>query len=81
MFHTYFVTKSWNVSFILNGSLAGLVGITAGCAFVTPINAIIIGALSGIVLVISIGVIESLKIDDAVGAFSVHGACGAFARS
>ncbi len=78
MFHTYFVTKSWNVSFILNGSLAGLVAITAGCASVTPINAVVIGLLSGIVLVISIGVVESLKIDDAVGAFSVHGACGAF---
>ena len=78
MFHTYFVTKSWNVSFILNGSLAGLVAITAGCATVTPINAVIIGLLSGVVLVISIGVVESLKIDDAVGAFSVHGACGAF---
>ncbi len=78
MFHTYFVTKTWNVSFILNGSLAGLVAITAGCASVTPINAVIIGVLAGIVLVISIGVIESMKIDDAVGAFSVHGACGAF---
>ncbi len=78
MFHTYFITKNWNVSFILNGSLAGLVGITAGCAFVTPVSAIVIGALSGIVLVISIGVVESMKIDDAVGAFSVHGACGAF---
>ena len=78
MFHTYFVTKTWNVSFILNGSLAGLVAITAGCAAVTPINAVIIGLLSGVVLVISIGVVESLKIDDAVGAFSVHGACGAF---
>ena len=78
MFHTYFVTKNWNVSFVLNGSLAGLVGITAGCAVVTPINAVIIGLLSGVVLVISIGVVESLKIDDAVGAFSVHGACGAF---
>ena len=78
MFHTYFVTKTWNVSFILNGSLAGLVGITAGCASVTPINAVIIGLLSGVVLVISIGVVESMKIDDAVGAFSVHGACGAF---
>ena len=78
MFHTYFVTKTWNVSFILNGSLAGLVAITAGCAAVTPINAVIIGLLSGVVLVISMGVVESLKIDDAVGAFSVHGACGAF---
>ncbi len=78
MFHTYFVTKHWNVSFVLNGSLAGLVAITAGCASVTPINAVIIGALAGVVLVISIGVVEGLKIDDAVGAFSVHGACGAF---
>ena len=78
MFHTYFLTKNWNVSFILNGSLAGLVAITAGCAFVTPINAIIIGALAGVVLVVSMGVVESMKIDDAVGAFSVHGACGAF---
>ena len=50
----------------------------AGCAYVVPINAVVIGALSGIVLVISIGVVESMKIDDAVGAFSVHGACGAF---
>ena len=78
MFHTWFVTKHWNVSFVLNGSLAGLVAITAGCAFVTPINAVIIGLLAGVVLVISIGFVEKLKIDDAVGAFSVHGACGAF---
>ncbi len=78
MFHTYFLTKNWNVSFILNGSLAGLVAITAGCAFVTPINAVIIGALAGVVLVVSMGLVESMKIDDAVGAFSVHGACGAF---
>ena len=78
MFYMYFLTKSWNVSFILNGSLAGLVAITAGCASVTPIGAIVIGALAGVVVVISVSVVESLKIDDAVGAFSVHGACGAF---
>ena len=78
MFYTYFLTQNWNVSFILNGSLAGLVGITAGCAFVTPIGALTIGLLSGIVVVISVSVVESMKIDDAVGAFSVHGACGAF---
>ncbi len=78
MFHKYMLTGNWNVSFILNGSLAGLVGITAGCAFVTPIGAIVIGALSGAVLVISIRVVENMKIDDAVGAFSVHGACGGF---
>ena len=78
MFYTYFLTQNWNVSFILNGSLAGLVGITAGCASVTPLGALVIGALSGIVVVISVSVVESMKIDDAVGAFSVHGACGAF---
>ncbi len=78
MFYTYFLTQNWNMSFILNGSLAGLVGITAGCASVTPFGALVIGLLSGILVVISISVVESLKIDDAVGAFSVHGACGAF---
>lgn len=78
MFLKHQLTGNWNVSFILNGSLAGLVGITAGCAFVTPISAVIIGALSGVVLVASIRIVENMKIDDAVGAFSVHGACGAF---
>ncbi|MXX84248.1 MAG: ammonium transporter [Chloroflexi bacterium] len=78
MFLKHFLTGSWNVSFILNGSLAGLVGITAGCAWVTPVASIVIGALSGAVLVASIRIVENMKIDDAVGAFSVHGACGAF---
>ena len=78
MFYKHRLTEGWNVSFILNGSLAGLVGITAGCASVTPIGAIVIGLLSGVVLVHSIRFVENLKIDDAVGAFSVHGACGAF---
>ncbi len=78
MFLKHWLTGGWNMSFILNGSLAGLVGITAGCAFVTPIGAIVIGLLSGVVLVYSMRFVESMKIDDAVGAFSVHGACGAF---
>ncbi|MCY3781363.1 MAG: ammonium transporter [Chloroflexi bacterium] len=78
MFLKHWLTGGWNMSFILNGSLAGLVGITAGCAFVTPIGAIVIGLLSGAVLVYSMRFVESMKIDDAVGAFSVHGACGAF---
>ncbi len=73
----YFRTGKWDLSFILNGSLAGLVGITAGCAFVNPLGGLIVGVASGVVVVISVSVIESLKIDDAVGAFSVHGACGA----
>ena len=78
MFFKHYRTQGWNVSFILNGSLAGLVGITAGCAFVTPIAAIVIGALSGILVVLSVTAVERMKIDDAVGAFSVHGVCGAF---
>lgn len=78
MFLKHLLTGGWNMSFILNGSLAGLVGITAGCAFVTPIGAVVIGLLSGAVLVYSMRFVESMKIDDAVGAFSVHGACGAF---
>ena len=78
MFFKHYRTQGWNMSFILNGSLAGLVAITAGCAVVTPIAAIVIGALAGILVVLAVTAVERMKIDDAVGAFSVHGACGAF---
>ena len=78
MFFKHYRTQGWNVSFILNGSLAGLVAITAGCAAVTPIAAIVIGLLAGILVVLAVTAVERMKIDDAVGAFSVHGACGAF---
>ena len=61
----------------LNGALAGLVAITAGCAFVNPVSAVIIGALGGIVVVLSVLFLERLRIDDPVGAISVHGTCGA----
>ncbi len=61
----------------LNGALAGLVAITAGCASVSPISAAIIGALGGIVVVLSVLLFEKLRIDDPVGAISVHGTCGA----
>lgn len=70
-------TGKWDLSFILNGSLAGLVGITAGCAFVNPVGALLIGITGGVVVVLSVEAVERAKIDDAVGAFSVHGACGA----
>ncbi len=78
MFFQFARTRKWDLGFILNGSLAGLVGITAGCASVTPIGAIIIGGLSGVVVVLAVNAVEAVKIDDAVGAFAVHGACGAF---
>lgn len=68
-----------DVSMSLNGVLAGLVAITAGCANVTPLHAIIIGGLAGIIVVLSVEFIDKvLHIDDPVGAVSVHGVCGAF---
>lgn len=77
MFFQYIMTRRWDLPFMLNGSLAGLVAITAGCAFVSPMSAIIIGLIGGVVVVISVDLVERAKVDDAVGAFSVHGACGA----
>ncbi len=61
----------------LNGVLGGLVGITAGCANLTPIFAIITGAIAGIVVVYAVRFIERW-VDDAVGAVAVHGVCGAW---
>jgi len=67
-----------DISMTLNGSLAGLVGITAGCAIVSPFGAVAIGALSAIALVYGIEFVEKkAKIDDPVGAFGVHGISGA----
>jgi len=67
-----------DVSMTLNGALAGLVGITAGCASVSMIGSIFIGIISGFVVVFSIEFIEKvLKVDDPVGAIGVHGFCGA----
>lgn len=67
-----------SLSFALNGALAGLVGVTAGCAAVSATGAILIGLISGTVLVYAVTYIDNvLKIDDPVGAVSVHGICGA----
>lgn len=67
-----------DVSMSLNGTLAGLVAITAGCDAVKPGNAVIIGFLAGITIVIAVELIDNkLKVDDPVGAVSVHGVCGA----
>ncbi len=66
------------LSMTLNGVLAGLVAITAGCDAVTPGGSIIIGILAGILVVFSVEFFDKiLKIDDPVGAISVHGVCGA----
>ena len=67
-----------DVSMTLNGSLAGLVAITAGCDLVTPVGAAIIGLIAGVLVVFSVEFFEKVvKIDDPVGAVSVHGVCGA----
>jgi Amt family ammonium transporter len=65
------------VSMTANGVLAGLVGITAGCAAVDAWAALLIGGLAGIVVVWSVAFFDRLGIDDPVGAISVHGVCGA----
>jgi Amt family ammonium transporter len=63
----------------LNGVLAGLVGITAGCFNVLPGSAVIIGFIAGVIVVFSVVFIDQvLRIDDPVGAISVHGVCGAW---
>lgn len=66
-----------DVSMTLNGSLAGLVAITAGCDIVTPYEAIIIGAIAGVFIVLAIEFVDKvLRVDDPVGAIGVHGGCG-----
>ena len=65
-----------DLSFTLNGALAGLVGITANCDSVTNIEALIIGAVAGVLVVVGMELLETLKIDDTVGAWPVHGFVG-----
>jgi Amt family ammonium transporter len=68
-----------DISMVANGLLAGLVAITAPCAFVNSVSAVTIGAIAGVLLCISVFFVErTLKIDDPVGAISVHGVNGAF---
>lgn len=69
--------KKTSLSLTLNGVLAGLVGITAGCDLVSPAGAALIGAICGTVMIFAVDFIDhALKIDDPVGASSVHGVCG-----
>ncbi len=78
MLTTWFRAGKPEISMALNGALAGLVAITAPCATVTPTSAIVIGAVAGTIVVLSVEVFESMKVDDPVGAISVHGVCGAW---
>jgi Amt family ammonium transporter len=77
MITSWTIIKKPDASMSLNGALAGLVAITAGCDGVSAGGAIVIGLIAGILVVLSVIFIDSvLKIDDPVGAVSVHGVCG-----
>lgn len=79
MTYTWVKNGKPDVGMTLNGALAGLVAITAGCAAVSPVSAAIIGFGSGILVVLACDFFEKvLKVDDPVGAISVHGICGAY---
>ena len=73
---SWFMLKKPDLSMALNGILAGLVGITANADVITVGSAIIIGFIAGVIVVVSIITLDKAKIDDPVGAISVHGTCG-----
>ena len=76
MFTSWFALKKPDLSMALNGILAGLVGITANADVVSVGSSIIIGAVAGVIVVFAITFLDKSKIDDPVGAISVHGVCG-----
>ncbi|HAF59086.1 MAG TPA: ammonium transporter, partial [Opitutae bacterium] len=76
MFTSWFALKKPDLSMALNGILAGLVGITANADVVSIGSSIIIGAVAGVIVVFAITFLDKSKIDDPVGAISVHGVCG-----
>ena len=78
MFTSWIRFKVPDVGMTLNGLLAGLVAITAPCASVTPAGAVLIGLFAGIIVVFSVLFFDRIKVDDPVGAISVHGVCGAY---
>ena len=76
MFTAYFMFKKWDVSFTVNGFLAGLVAITCPCYWVSPTGAIALGGIAGVIVVLGVELLEYLRIDDPIGAVPVHGLCG-----
>lgn len=76
MITSWIIQKKPDLSMILNGALAGLVGITAGAACITGFNAVWVGLIAGIIVVFAVLAIDNAKIDDPVGAISVHLVCG-----
>ncbi len=78
MFTSWIKFGKPEVGMSLNGALAGLVAITAPCANVSPTSAVIIGAIAGVLVVFSVLFFDKIKVDDPVGAISVHGVNGAW---
>ncbi len=76
MLISWIISKKPDLSMVLNGSLAGLVGITAGADLISPFNSIIVGFIAGLLVFLSVIFFDRLKIDDPVGAISVHLVCG-----
>jgi Amt family ammonium transporter len=73
---SWIVIKKPDLSMMLNGAVAALVAITAACAFVAPWAAIVIGLVSGVIVVLGVLVVERARIDDPIGAISAHGMAG-----
>src|SRR5579863_1998742 len=76
MLYAYIPSKKWDVSFTINGFLAGLVAITCPCYWVSPTGAILLGGVAGVLVVAGVEFLEWLRIDDPIGAVPVHGICG-----
>jgi ammonium transporter, Amt family len=70
--------KQYDLTMMLNGILAGLVGITAGADQMSPMDAILIGLIAGVIVVLGVLLVDKLKLDDPVGAVAVHLLCGIF---
>ena len=68
--------KNYDLTMFMNGVLGGLVGITAGADQMSPMDAVLIGVISGVIIVLGVALIDKLRLDDPVGAVAVHLICG-----
>jgi Amt family ammonium transporter len=75
-FITFFKDKNLDLTMFLNGILGGLVGITAGADVMSPMDAVLIGGISGAIIVFAVSLIDKICLDDPVGAIAVHLFCG-----
>ncbi|MFL6439846.1 MAG: ammonium transporter [Terriglobales bacterium] len=76
MAYAYLLSKKWDISFTVNGFLAGLVAITCPCYWVSATGSILLGGVAGVLVVAGVELLEWMRIDDPIGAVPVHGLCG-----